>query len=139
MWSYLQEFWQAISQVVVEAGVYTIDWFESVGNAVAGAIGNLFYFVLHYINDLFVFIGWIGSLLKEIITLFLMPLTYVFTFLKAFLDTAFITPEDFSFEWSSEVLSVFSTLPYWSIMSSVLAIGISIIVIFFVLRTFLKA
>lgn len=138
MWSYLEEFWTAVQGVSLSAWEYTTDFFNSIGNAVAGAIGNLFYFVLHYINDLFVFFGWVGTILKEIIVLFLMPLTYVFTFLKTFLNSAFVTPNNFSFEWNSEILSIFSTIPYWSFVTSVLTIGVSIIVLFFVLKVFLR-
>lgn len=136
MWGFLSEFWDAITGV----GEYTIEFFQNIGLAVAGAIGNLFDFVLHFINDAGVFFGWLGSILLEIVKTFVMPLTYIFTFLKSLLSSAFQTPTDFTgYSWDAGILGVFGAIPYWDTLIVIVGIGISMIVLFFVLRTFLRS
>lgn len=134
MWGYLSEFWDAITEV----GGTTIAWFQSIGNAVAGAIGQLFYSTLHYLNDTWVFLGWIFSVIGQVVSLFLLPLTWVFNFLKGLLGQIFTAPTDFSYTWSGEVLAVFQAIPYWSIIAVVLGACISIIAVIFVLRLFTR-
>ena len=80
MWGYLEQFWNAITQV----GDYTIEWFRNIGNAVAGAIGGMFDWLIHYVSDVFIFLGWLFSILKELIMTFLSPVAYTFNFLKSF-------------------------------------------------------
>jgi hypothetical protein len=134
MWGYLSEFWDAITEV----GGTTIEWFQSIGNAVAGAIGQLFYSTLHYLNDTWVFLGWIFSVIGQVVSLFLLPLTWVFNFLKGLLGQIFTAPTDFSYTWSGEVLAVFQAIPYWSVIAVVLGACISIIAVIFVLRLFTR-
>lgn len=135
-WGYLSEFWNSVSSTTLNAWEYTTGWFQNVGNAVAGAVGNLFYNALHYLNDTWIFLGWIFSVLAQIVALFLLPLTFIFQFLKGFLSSVFAAPTDFPFTWSTEVLTVFNAIPYWSTISLVLGIGISIIALFAILNLF---
>lgn len=140
MWGYLSEFWGSVASTTLSAWEYTEDWFYNIGNAVAGAIGNLFYSLLHYGNDTFVFFGWISELIKNIISVFLLPLSYIFTFLKSFFVNALGAPIEFEeYTWTDEVLSVFNAIPLWSEMITAIGVALTIIVVFFVLRTFLKS
>lgn len=138
MWGYLSEFWNSVASTTLNAWEYTESWFYSVGNAVAGAIGNLFYSTLHYLNDTWVFLGWVFSVIGQVISLFLLPLTYVFQFLKGLVGQVFASPSDFSYTWSSEVLAVFDNIPYWDTISAVLGACIIVIAVIFVLRQFTK-
>jgi len=92
MWTYLNQFWDSVAEVVVSGGTYTIDWFKAIGNAVAGAIGGLFDWLLHYINDFFVFLGYLGKNLESLIDIFLIPFKYIFSFISQFLRTATLSP-----------------------------------------------
>jgi hypothetical protein len=134
MWGYLGEFWNSITDV----GSTTIAWFQNVGNAVAGAVGNLFESTLHYLNDTWVFIGWLFSVIAQLVSLFLLPLNFIFQFLKGFLSTAFSAPTNYSFTWSSEVLAVFQHIPLWSTMSVVLGACLSILALVAILWLFTK-
>ncbi|GAI38972.1 unnamed protein product, partial [marine sediment metagenome] len=60
-WGFLGEFWDAITGATINAWEYTADWFKQIGLAVAGAIGGLFDYLIHYFSDLFVFLGWLFS------------------------------------------------------------------------------
>jgi len=118
MWGYLSEFWNAITQQVVEAGVYTIDWFQSLGNAVAGAIGGLFSDLIHHIYDFFYVIYWLTDNLKNLFSILLKPLSWIFNFGKGFFYTAFKTPAELGLEigevgsFGSNVFEVFNAVPY---------------------------
>lgn len=136
MWSYLDQFWNAITQV----GDYTIEWFQNIGNAVAGAIGGMFDWLIHYVSDFFIFLGWIFSILKELILAFLSPVSYIFNLLKSFTISAFISPQTppVSYTFSSEIMGVFNTIPYWSVLCSLIGIAILVILGVIILRLFLS-
>jgi len=140
MWGYLQEFWSQIQTITTNAWEYPASWFQNVGNAIAGAVGNLFGFVLHFINDVSVLLGWIGTCLSHLLAIFFLPLQYIFNFLKNFFLSAFAAPvaPDHLYTFSPEILAVFDAIPYWTEVKMVLAIGVSIVMLFFVLRTVLK-
>lgn len=136
MWQYLSQFWDAITEV----GTYTIAWFQSVGNAVAGAIGGMFNWLIHYVNDFFIFLGWTFSIIKELVKTFTLPISYIFNFLKAFTTSAFSSPQtpDASYTFSSGILGVFQSLPYWNVITAVLGIGILIIIGIAIFKLLLK-
>lgn len=136
MWEYLAQFWDAITEV----GTYTIAWFQSVGNAVAGAIGGMFNWLIHYVNDFFIFLGWTFSIIKELVKTFTLPISYIFNFLKAFTISAFSSPQtpDASYTFSSGILGVFQSLPYWNVITAVLGISILIIIGIAIFKLLLK-
>jgi hypothetical protein len=129
MWEYLSQFWDSITEVVLDLGTFTIEWFESVGNAVAGAIGGMFNWLIHYVNDFFILMGWIFSILKELVNAFTLPISYIFNFLKSFTISAFgnpITP-DVNYSFASYVISALENIPYWEYIGTILGITISVI------------
>jgi hypothetical protein len=134
MWGYLSEFWDSIVQV----GDTTVAWFQSVGNAVAGAVGSLFETTLHYLNDTWVFLGWIFSAIGQLITLFLLPLNFVFQFLKGLIVSAFSSPTDYQYSWSSASMQLFEKIPLWNTIAPVLIACVFVIALFFVLRLMTK-
>lgn len=136
MWDYITEFWDSLTAI----GDYSIEWFENIGNAVAGAVGGLFDWIIHYMNDFFIFIGWVFSAITKLIQTFTLPISYTFNFLKEFTSSAFseIQAPDISYSFSSGTMAVFQAIPYWNVILAVLGISVSIIVGFAVFRLFLK-
>jgi len=126
IWGYLTEFWNAITSV----GEYTIDFFRNIGNAVAGAIGNLFAFIIHSITDIFVFGGWVIKSLGTFFANILQPIKFVFGFLKSFIDGAFATPvsSDPIWDFNPELMSVFNAIPYWTTISTVLGVCVLFVI-----------
>lgn len=118
MWGYLTEFWGSITQVVLDAGTYTIAWFESVGNAVAGAIGGLFSDLIHHIYDLFYLWQWFMDGLKDLFSILMSPLVWAFSFGKGLIGSAFETAESLGLEigevaiFDANVFLVFDAIPY---------------------------
>lgn len=130
MWGYLQEFWGAVSGVVINAWDFTAEYFQSIGNAVAGAVGGLFDWLLHYGNDFFVFLGWLISGIGHIFVIFTAPLSYIFTFLKSFWLNAAKPPVEIAAALnasSTSAAAIFSLIPYWDTMTSVLGVAMLVV------------
>lgn len=128
MWGYLAEFWDSVAEVVIGGVTYTVDWFESIGNAVAGAVGNLFEGLFRHINDAFVFLGWTGEILKELFAIILMPLEYLYNFFAGLFGsftTDPITP-DFTIPGSQ----YYSAIPYFTEIMGVIGLGIALFITF---------
>lgn len=118
VWDYLGQFWD----LIVSVGEYPVAYFQNIGLAVAGAIGSFFDVIFHNINDGFTLFVVFGVWLKTIFLSLLTPVIYFFTIIRWFFTTAFQTPSipEVSFNFSAEILDVFNTIPYWSVLSSVL-------------------
>jgi len=132
VWGYLAEFWDEITQV----GDYTIEWFQNIGNAVAGAIGSLFADLIHHIYDFFYIAQYLVENLGQLFVIIFSPLTWIFNFVRGFFVSAFISPVEPEITWqfSDEVLSVFQAIPYWDIFTFALGAGLSILVLFFIFK-----
>jgi len=132
VWGYLSEFWDAITQV----GDYTIEWFQNIGNAVAGAIGSLFEDLIHHIYDFFYIAQYLIDNLGELFNIILTPLAWIFNFVRGFFVSAFTTPVEAEITWvfTDEILEVFSSIPYWNIFTFALGSGIAILVLVFIFK-----
>ena len=123
MWGYLSEFWNAITEV----GGYTVAWFQSVGNAVAGAIGAIFEDLTHHFYDIFYIVLWFLDNLGEMLSNAFIPLTWIFNFVKGFFVSATMTLEELGIElpemdlMSDNVLAVFEIVPYFNILLTAIA------------------
>jgi len=128
IWQYLSQFWDSI----VAVGEYPIAYFQNIGIAVAGALGSFFDVIFHNLNDIFLFLSWSGSNLKNIFLSLLSPITYFFDILRFFFTTAFSTPTapdpTATFTFSQQVLDVFQAIPNWQIFSSILGAVIIFVV-----------
>lgn len=127
IWGYLEQFWNAI----IGVGEYTIEFFQSIGNAVAGAIGSLFEFINHNVSDVFVFAGWLFYNLKILVSNLFLPVRFIYTYLRNFVESAFLSSETSAkaiWSFPAEIMNFFQGIPYWSILSSVLGLGILIII-----------
>lgn len=130
IWGYLQQFWSNIT----DATANTVAWFQSVGNAVAGAIGGIFDATIHLLGDGGRVFAWLFGELKTIFVALLSPFNYVFVLLKNVIQSGFgsITNE-IEPAWSTGVLGIFDAIPNWTIFGTVLGgmvllfVGISLI------------
>lgn len=131
-WGYLTEFWDKIAVV----GDYTIEWFQGIGNAVAGAIGSLFADLIHHIYDVFYIAQYLINNLGDLFLIIFTPLTWVFNFVRGFFVSAFSADVEPDITWvfSDEILSVFQAIPYWDIFTFALGAGIAIIVLVFIFK-----
>lgn len=128
-WGFLAEFWNSITSQTLNAWEYTSDWFKQIGLAVAGAIGSLFDFLIHYISDFFIWLGWLFYAIKELFLAILLPIGYLTGFLKGFITNIIktpIVPETPVVD--PAVIEVFETLPYFSLLSQISGYAIIFII-----------
>lgn len=136
MWGYLTEFWEAITQV----GDYTIAFFESIGNAVAGAIGGLFEDLTHHIYDVFYLLRWFFENLGTMISNAFSPLTWIFNFVKGFFVSATMTAEELGIEiptftlLTDNVKAFFQVIPYFNLILTAISGALGILVLIFIVK-----
>jgi len=134
VWGYLNEFWDAITGV----GEYTIEFFQSVGNAVAGAIGGLFEDLTHHFFDVFYFFGWLFYNLQNLFVIIFRPLTWIFNFVKGFTTSAFSTPEKLGIQlgemahFSDNVMAFLNVIPHFNLVLAGVSAGLGILVVSFI-------
>lgn len=140
MWGWLSEFWDAINGVALNAWDFTVEWFQNVGNAVAGAIGGLFEYVIHYVNDAFVITGWLFYALKEFFLSLFLPLNCFVNFLKGFIASAIKTPivPENVYTFSGATMSIFQSIPLWDTLCVVLGVVILFIFAMGIINNFMK-
>jgi len=136
MWGYLSEFWNAITQV----GDYTVAWFQSVGNAVAGAIGGLFEDLTHHFYDIFYIAQWFLDNLGEMLATAFTPLTWIFNFVKGFFVSATMSLEELEIEVpeinliSDNVKAVFEIVPYMNLLLTAIAGVFGLMIVIFIVK-----
>jgi phage-related protein len=124
MWGYLGEFWNAITSV----GDYTVEFFQSIGNAVAGAIGSLFDFFIHTFSDIVVYAGWFFENIGHIFALLFSPINYIFNFLKSFILSAVSTPPvNTTWVFTDQIKEIFNAIPLWN--SVVVVLGACVLIL----------
>jgi len=132
VWGYLAEFWDKLTDV----GDYTIEWFQGIGNAVAGAIGSLFEDLIHHIYDVFYIFQYFIDQLQTLFSIIFVPLTWIFNFVKGFFVSAFSTPIEPEITWTfdDKYLAIFQALPYWNTFMFSIGAGISILFLVFIFK-----
>jgi hypothetical protein len=135
-WGYLGEFWNSITEVVVNSSTYTIAWFQSIGNAVAGAVGALFEDLIHHIYDLFYIAQYLVDNLGTLFGVIFTPLTWVFNFVRGFFVSAFGTPvaPEITWTFSTDIIAVFQKFPYWNVLTYSIGAGLGILVLVFIFK-----
>jgi len=139
IWDFFNQFWSLISPVLD----YPVEFFQNIGFAVAGALGSFFDVIFHNINDVFIFISWLGNSFKIIFLSLLSPITYIFGLLRFFFGTALSTPSipesELVYVFNDEILGVFNAIPYWSVVSSILGSLILLLAGIAMLKIILKS
>jgi len=142
MWGFLGEFWSTITQTTINAWEYTVDWFQNIGLAVAGALGGLFDWLLHYLNDLFLFAGWIWHGIATLFTIIIYPFEFIFSFIYAFFNNALAAPviiDPALSVVSTTTSEILGAIPYWTTLIYILGIAIIAIVGFSLILLILKS
>jgi hypothetical protein len=135
-WSYFAQYWDQL----IDVGSTTVAWFQGIGNAVAGGLGSFFDATFHTLSDLFLFIQWLFANLKVIFTALLSPVNYIFSVIRFFWSSAFLTPPapEWTYTFPAGVLDVFNTIPHWTIFVSVLGAVVIVFAGIGILKLFLN-
>lgn len=80
----------------------------------------------HYVNDFSVFFGWLFNAIKTLIEALLLPIAYIFQFIKSYVNTAFGSPQTppVSYTFTDEIMGVFHQIPYWETIGTLLGTAI---------------
>lgn len=117
IWDYLSQFWNSIAEVVVTSGTYTVEWFQSLGNAVAGAVGSMFDGIFHIILDFMTAFGFYISIFFNFFKSLIRPFDYFFSYISSGISSIFspVTYNpDLNWVIPENILSIFQAIPYWS-------------------------
>jgi len=97
--------------------------------------------MLEVLSDFIVFLGWIWQNTLTIFHGIFLPVRYIYTFLQQFLASAFATPiiPDEIWTFNDNILAVFNAIPYFNILIYSAVLGITILIIVFILKTFLNS
>jgi len=141
VWSYLSQFWDSITEIVVTSGTYTVSWFQSIGNAVAGAIGSMFDNVFHLMLDVLTALGFYINILFNFFKALIVPFDYFFHYLISCISVLFSPltyTSDLNYEMPSKVLEFFNAIPYWSFFSYSIGAIVLFLVGYKIIRLILK-
>jgi len=141
VWSYLSEFWNSITSVVITGGEYTVDWFQSIGNAVAGGVGAIFDGVFHLILDAFTAVGYITHIFFVFFKGLIRPFEYFFSYLSSGITSLFSPMNyttDLSWQLPTNIIEVFEAIPYWSVFAYSLTAIILFLVGYKIFRLIIK-
>lgn len=136
MWGYLTEFWNAITEVIE----YPVAWFQSVGNAVAGAIGGLFEDLTHHFYDIFYILQWFLENLGEMFSMAFTPLIWIFNFIRGFFVSASMTLTELGIEipeftlLTDNVKAFFELVPYFNLLLTAIAGCFGILIVIFIVK-----
>lgn len=92
------------------------------------------------ISDIVVFLSWFWDNTATILGSVFLPIKFVYAFLKQFFTSAFgspITP-DISLTFSTSTLTIFNSIPYFDVLMSAMIVGVLLLIIGFIIKTFLK-
>jgi len=133
MIGFLNEFWSAITS----ATEGTVEWFQSLGNAVAGALGNLLFYPLQAVIDFGLAIAYLMNQLLSLISYLISPFLYFFTFLGAVLNYMF-QPATASVSLpplTTSIITVLNIIPYFGYFLAAITAALWIKVILSTLHT----
>jgi hypothetical protein len=91
-------------------------------------------------SDFIIFLGWVLQNFLIFVGQIFLPVRYIYTFLKSFLSSALAIPPAIPSFYTPDagVLSIFAQVPYWNTLLFAAVIGITILMIVFIIKTFLK-
>ena len=136
MWGYLTEFWGQIVQI----GDYTVEWFQGIGNAVAGAIGGVFENLIHHLYDIFYIVQWFLTGLQDLFSILFKPLAWAFNFGKGLFETAFKTATELGLEegqighFNQSVFDFLNVIPHFNIILLGVAGCLGILFLVFIVK-----
>lgn len=117
IWGYLTEFWDKITA----AAVGTVEYFQSIGNAVSGAMGGLFDEIIHYAFDSILIFRYFFEIAKQIFFALWQPVLFFFNFFQSYIQKlnepiTYGSPLTFV----SGVSTILNAVPSWSVLSTVI-------------------
>ncbi len=111
---FLGEFWDSITS----ATEGTVAFFQNIGLAVAGALGNIFQGIV----DIGISVAYAGTIIRQIFGLLMLPVQYVFFYLQQLFTLVFDSSitDQIQVGFSNEVLNFITSTPFYTPVMAVL-------------------
>jgi len=133
VFGYLSEFWDNIT----EATEGTIEFFQSIGNAVAGAIGHIFLLPLKIIFDFFWTLKILFDIFYNLLEISFSIIVNFFIFIGNILKEIFnYTPSGENIiVFDNSIIGILKSIPLFSILLSVISYALIALMVFSILKT----
>ena len=119
--SWLGEPIQWFLDLITPATEFSVEFFESIGQAVAGYLGGFFEPIFHSLLDFFISLIYFGQYVFAILASLFAPVLYVFNFLKGLVyEVTSPVVYNNSIEFSANVLALYDSVPMFSDLMIVL-------------------
>lgn len=125
--TYLNDFWNSITDATVGATTYTIEFFQQIGNAVGGAVGSILIQLFLPIIEVMMVLAYAGQYLLFIVTKMLSIPAFIFKFLVTYLQS--ITTVTVSNPWQNGVTDVLTQLPFWTTIGTVTSFAVIFLIL----------
>jgi len=138
IWGYLGQYWDKVTSATAD----TAAWFKSVGNAVAGAVGQVIYKIFQPLLDILLIIGYgIQVIINLVGSIVLIPLWF-FNFSVGFLNYIFdhagdITARQSNY-WDTGAIHYLNSIPFFNNIITIISIGLITYMLTYVVRLFQK-
>jgi len=117
IYNWLSQFWESLTSV----GDYTIEFFQNIGNAVAGAMGGVLEAMFHSLLDFFIAIWYLMEYIIAIFKNLLAPILYIFNFLKSiFINLTSSVDEVPAFQFNEKAIELLNKVPNFSLILTIL-------------------
>jgi len=117
IFGYLSQFWNSVTSATTD----TVAWFQSVGNAVAGALGNLVLIPFRGLFEVILALGWTIVQIVHLVGVIFSPIVFLGIYLYKVSVSFFFTPVTTNlFTLDTSVMTFITAFPLMAIMFVVL-------------------
>lgn len=125
---YLSEFWNGVASATAD----TVAWFQSLGNAVAGAMGHLLIALIQPIVDFILVFAYFLTLIKAVFLGVASMGFWVYNFALYFMNG--ITSYSVTNYWDVGSLYFLNSIPFWGLVG----LGLEVMLMFKALQLIYK-
>jgi len=92
-------------------------------------VGSIFDTFFHTFSDITYFFAWSFEMMGQILNKLSLPFSFVYHFLVNIFNYGFATspPAQLTYSFSTSTLDVFNSVPAWTIVSTMLGVGLIIV------------
>jgi len=126
---FLGEFWNSITSATVGAVTYGTDFFQSIGNAVAGAIANIVLYPIKVIFDGALAVSYVFETLITLSGQLFASLRFLIIFLGGILAGFTTTPPTISGVFATSTVTFLQGIPMIGTITTVMGVGMIVVAV----------
>lgn len=129
--SYISWFWGK----VVGATADTAEWFKSLGNAVAGALGAFLLPIFQVFIDVIIVVQYFVQQLVDILQNIAQIPSWLFYFLTGFFSNLQSTTLHLESAWDTGIIHYLNYIPFWETLSTAIGFALMAILLGLIFKT----